>query len=75
MKITLDIDITNVKALALLNYIRTLDFIAIKENKDTLTSEQKQAIDKSIEQLKNGESFTHDQVMNQTKQRYPNLFK
>ena len=75
MRIILDIDITNVKALALLNYIRTLDFIAIKENKNILTNEQKQAIDKSIEQLKNGESFTHDQVMNETKQRYHNLFK
>ena len=44
MKLTLDIDISNNKALALINYIRTLDFISIKESEYThensLTSEQ-----------------------------------
>ncbi len=31
MKITIDIDPNNIKALALLEYIRTLDFIKIQE--------------------------------------------
>lgn len=34
MRITIDIDITNNKALALLNYIRTLDYLNIKEDED-----------------------------------------
>ena len=38
MKVILDIDVSNGKALALLNYIRTLDFIKIQE-KDSDTDE------------------------------------
>ena len=72
---TFDIDITNNKALALYNYIKTLDFIYLKEESNILTIEQKRAIDKGLEQLKNGESKTHEEVMNETKKRYPNLFK
>lgn len=44
MRLTIDIDITNNKSLALINYIRTFDFISIKEKEPTpylsLTSEQ-----------------------------------
>ena len=42
MILTIDVDITNNKALALLNYIRTLDFINIKEKEQdySLTDQQ-----------------------------------
>ncbi len=35
MKITIDIDPNNIKALALLEYIRTLDFIKIQEKESS----------------------------------------
>ncbi len=74
MKITLDIDTSDLKAVALLNYIRTLDFISIGEKTGTLTSEQTKAIDKGLEQLEKGDGLAHSKVMKQTKQRYPQLF-
>jgi len=75
MKITIDFDLSDSKALALLNYIRTLDFITIKEIPDELYSYQKQAIDKGIEQLDEGQKITHEQVLKESKERYPNLFE
>ncbi len=75
MKITIDFDLSDSKALALLNYIRTLDFITIKEIPDELSSYQKQAIDKGIEQLDEGQKITHEQVLKESKERYPNLFE
>ena len=73
MQLTLNIDISNAKALALLNYIRTLDFVSIGENQD-LTDNQKQAIDFGIASLENGKYTKHTDVLNETKLRYPNLF-
>ena len=74
MKITLDIDTSDSKALALLNYIRTLDFISIGEKVETITPEQKKAIDVGIEQLEKGNGMLHSEVMKETKNRYPQLF-
>lgn len=74
MQITLNLDITNAKALALLNYIRTLEFVTIEET-NTLTDKQKEAIDYGIEAIEQGKAFDHEHVLNETKQRYPNLFK
>ena len=74
MQLTINIDPTNAKALALLNYIKTLDFITFEESQD-LTDAQKSAIDKGLEALEQGKSFTHSEVMRETKERYPNLFK
>ncbi len=39
MKVTLDIDVSNSKALALLNYIKTLDFIKIDESDSSAYNE------------------------------------
>jgi len=75
MKITLDIDVSNTKALALLNYIRTLDFISISEDKLILTDEQKQDIDVGLQDIKNKQTTSHEDVINQTKKRYPKLFE
>lgn len=75
MKLTLDIDMNDNKALALINYIRTLEFIRIKEeDREGLTDEQKSVINEGIEQLKYGNSSSHDNVINETKERYPNFF-
>ncbi|RLD25301.1 MAG: hypothetical protein DRI54_05170 [Bacteroidetes bacterium] len=40
----------------------------------TLTKEQKKAIDKGLKSLDDGHRIPHEQVMNETKKRYPNLF-
>ncbi|OYT15596.1 MAG: hypothetical protein B7C24_12270 [Bacteroidetes bacterium 4572_77] len=37
--------------------------------------EQKKAIDKGLESLEKDNSLSHEQVMNETENRYPNLFK
>jgi methyl coenzyme M reductase alpha subunit len=41
----------------------------------SLTQEQKKAIDMGLKSLDDENKIPHDQVMNETKNRYPNLFK
>jgi len=41
----------------------------------SLTQEQKKAIDMGLKSLDDENKTPHDQVMNETKNRYPNLFK
>ena len=64
MILTIDIDITNKKALALINYIKTLDFISIKEKEYTpeysLTSEQVEIIEDRRQKHINNESKSHN---------------
>ncbi len=64
MKLTIDIDITNNKALALINYIRTLDFISINEKIDTpeyaLTSEQIEILEERKQKHINGQSKSYN---------------
>jgi len=72
-KITLNMDLSNAKALALLNYIRTLDFVTF-ERSNILSEIQKQAIDVGINALEQGQSYKHNDIMSETKKRYPNLF-
>lgn len=74
MRVTLNFDITNAKAVALLNYIRTLEFVTVETTLD-LTDEQKKAIDYGLAALDNGNSLSHEQMVNETKNRYPNLFE
>lgn len=74
MQVTLNFDITNAKAVALLNYIRTLEFVTVETTSD-LTNEQKKAIDCGLAALDNGNSLSHEQMVNETKTRYPNLFE
>ena len=74
MKITLDIDATNIRAIALVNYLRTLDFVNFEEGSYSLSELQKQAIDKGLQSLKKEEGISHEQVVSETKARYPELF-
>jgi len=73
MQLTLNIDLSNNKALALINYIRTLEFVTFTED-FSLTKKEQQAIDVGIDAIKKGQSFKHEEVMLETKKRYPNLF-
>lgn len=46
---------------------------ALLAKESSLTSEQKEAIDKGLYSLNNEDRLTHTQVVNETKNRYPNL--
>ena len=74
MQVTLEIDTHSRKALALLNYLKELEFVSIKDE-ELISEELKNALDKGIEQLNGGVTYTNDEVVEETKQRYPNLFK
>ena len=62
---TLTISENNSKAIALLNYLKSIDFVKISKTADwwdTLTEEQQNSINKGVEQLDNGEGIMHDDV-------------
>lgn len=75
MQLTLNIDLANQNAIALLNYIQTLDFIKIDDEKAKLKEAQKTVINEGLKALKNGKAMEHNQVMEETKKRYPKLFE
>jgi len=41
----------------------------------TLTNEEKAAIDKGLQSIKDGHVQSHEEVMKSTREKYPNLFK
>ena len=62
---TITISENSSKALALLNYLKTLDFISITEAKDwynELSPEQIKSVNKGLEDLKNGNTHTDEEV-------------
>ena len=63
MRLIIDIDITNNKALALLNYIKTLDFISINEEDNiteyALSDEQKNMLNERKQKHLNDESKSY----------------
>ena len=72
MKLTLEIDINNNKALALIDFIRTLDFIKISKTTDwydELNFKQKESINKGIEDLENGNTYADEDVRKNIHQR------
>jgi len=73
MELIVKLDMSNAKAPALLNYIKTLDFVSF-EDKYTLSDTEKQAVDVGIEALERGEKLKHKDVMNNMKKSYPNMF-
>ena len=73
MQLTVKLDMSNAKAPALLNYIKTLEFVSFDE-KYTLSDAEKQAVDEGIDALERGEKLKHKDVMNNMKKRFPNLF-
>jgi len=76
MKLTLDIDTNSQEALALLAYIRSLQFVRITEEESfQLTGEQKAAIDKGLESFKRDGGLSHEQVMESTRSKFPHLFE
>lgn len=75
MKFTLDIDISNNKALAFIEYIKSLDFIEISKTTDwydELNFKQKESINKGIEDLENGNTYADEDVRKDIHQRITN---
>ncbi|HBS85146.1 MAG: hypothetical protein A2W91_01540 [Bacteroidetes bacterium GWF2_38_335] len=75
MQIIFNIDLKNKDALALLNYIQSLDFIKIENKISVLSEAQKNAIDFGLKAVKYGKTKEHKEVLEETQARYPNLFK
>ena len=62
---TLSIPENSSKAHALLNYLKSIDFVTISKSVDwwdDLTSEQKDRINKSVELLDSGKGISNDAV-------------
>lgn len=55
------------------NILDKIDALLTREA-SSLSKDQKKAIDKGILELDNGDKIPHDEVMADTKKRYPNLF-
>lgn len=70
------IDIKDSKAEAFLNFIKSLDFISVnKEDEYILTDEQKKAIDKGLNDIEQGNVFSHEEVLLELKHKHPKYFK
>ncbi len=71
------LDIQDSKSAFIMELLSSFSFVKTKKVSEAnyaLTQEQKDAIDVGIEQLKDGNSHSHEDVMNETKKRFPQLF-
>ena len=75
MQLTINIDTSNHQAIALLNYIRTLDFVSFNDKKIKLSDIQKEALNEGLKDLHESKSLEHSEVLKETKKKYPTLFK
>ena len=75
---TISISENNNKALALLNYLKTLDFVSITKIEDwydELSQEQIKSINKGLEDLENGNIHKDEDVRKSIHQRILNAQK
>ncbi|NPA45564.1 MAG: hypothetical protein GXO49_08520 [Chlorobi bacterium] len=73
MLLTVKLDMSNSKAPAFLNYLKSLDFVSFEE-KYQLSDDERFAIEIGLKDLEEGNKLKHKDVMNNIKKRYPNLF-
>jgi hypothetical protein len=77
MKVLLDIQ--DNKAAFIMELLKNFAFVKTTKLTDskvpTLTKAQKEGIDEGLRDLDEGRTSTHEQVMEETKKRYPNLLK
>ncbi len=69
---TLRIPDNNSKALALLNYIKTLDFVELTKTKDwwdELSEENKKSIQKGLDDIENGRVHSDEEIRAGVRQR------
>ncbi len=67
---TLTISENSNKSTALLNYLKSIDFVKISKSTDwweTLSTEQQNSINKSVKELDNGKGVTHNDVRKSVK--------
>ena len=57
-----------------MEYVRTLDFAEVEGDDLTLSPEQEAAIQQGLESLASGKGIPHQEVMNQTRKKFPHLF-
>ena len=77
MKVLLDIQ--DNKAAFIMELLKNFAYVKATKLTDSkapiLTKAQKKAIDQGLKDLEEGRVIPHQQVMQETKKRYPNLFK
>lgn len=56
-------------------YEKIISLLGADQHKEsTLSPELKEALDEALEASKKGRTHSHEDVMNKTKEKYPNLF-
>lgn len=75
MEITINFDIQNTKAISLLKFLKSLDFITIKTKGYDLDDFEKSLIEDGLKDIERGDYTTHENVVMEAKQKYPNLFE
>tara|TARA_R110001592_G_scaffold178589_1_gene419715 strand:+ start:1213 stop:1455 length:243 start_codon:yes stop_codon:yes gene_type:complete len=75
---TLRISENNSKALALLNYLKTLDFVELSKTTDwwdEISTENKQSIERGLDDLKNNRVHSDEDVRKSVRERILNAKK
>ena len=75
---TLRISEKNSKAIALLNYLKTLDFVELSKTTDwwdEISTDNKASIERGLDDLKNGNIHTDKDVRENVRQRILNAKK
>lgn len=75
---TLRISEKNAKALALLNYLKTLDFVELTKTTDwwnEISEQNKASIERGLDDLDNGRVHTDEEVRKSVRQRILNAKK
>lgn len=76
MKVLLDIQ--DNKASFIIELLKNFSFIKttqLSDSKTKLTKTEKKAIDEGLKAIDEGKITSHEQVMKETKKRYPDFFK
>ncbi len=55
--------------------ISSLDFAEVDNDSTNMSDELKQALDHALDQCDKGMTIPHEEVMKQTREKYPHLFK
>jgi methionine synthase II (cobalamin-independent) len=75
---TIKIPKNNAKAIALIEYLKTLDFIQLSETTDwwdEISNENKVSIERGIEDIKNDRIHSDEEVRNAIRKRISNAHK
>lgn len=78
MQYTIKISKKNSKAIALINYLKTLEFVELTENSDwwdDLGEQSKSSIEKGLEDLRNNQTHSDQEVKSSIRNRILNAKK